>query len=119
MNKKMIFTIIAIVCLIGGLALGYFTDVWNDLPAITLSAFGLTSLCIVTWKKSEKKNGILLASIICMIICGISAAFAEMSEDNVQKLISAIVAVISLIIGILIPVISNAITNKKITQKKE
>lgn len=118
MNKKMIFTIIAIVCLIGGLALGYFTDVWNDLPAITLSAFGLTSLCILTWKKSEKKNGILLASILCMIICGVSAAFAEMSEDNLQKLIAAIVALVALVAGILIPVITSAIAKKSI-QKKE
>lgn len=119
MNKKMIFTIIAIACLIGGLALGYFTDVWNDLPAITLSAFGLTSLCILTWKKSEKKNGILLASIICMVICGVSAAFAEMTEESLQKLIAAIVTVVSLIAGILIPVITNAVSKLKIAQKKE
>lgn len=119
MNKKMIFTIIAIASLISGLALGYFTDVWNDLPAIILSAFGLTSLCILTWKKSEKKNGILLASIICMVICGVSAAFAEMTEESLQKLIAAIVTVVSLIAGILIPVITNAVSKLKIAQKKE
>lgn len=119
MNKKMLFAIISIVCLIGGLVLGYFTDVWNDLPAIALTAFGSTGLCISIWKKSEKKNGILLASIICMIICGVSAAFAEMSENDLQKLIAAIVTVVALVAGILIPIISNAITNKKIAQKKE
>lgn len=119
MNKKVIFTIISIVALIAGIALGYFTDVWNDLPAIALTAFGATGLCITTWKKSEKKNGILLASIICMVICGIAAAFAEMSEDNLQKLIAAIFAVVTLIAGILIPIVSNAIANKKIAQKKE
>ena len=118
MNKKVIFTIISIVALIGGVALGYLTDVWNDLPAIALTAFGATGLCITTWKKSEKKNGILLASIICMVICGISAAFAEMTEDNLQKLIAAIITVVALIAGILIPIISNAIANKKITQKE-
>ena len=119
MNKKSIFTIISIVALIAGLGLGYFTDVWNDLPAIALTAFGATGLCITTWKKSEKKNGVLLASIVCMIICGVSAAFAEMSEDNLQKLIAAIVAVVAVIAGILTPIIANAITNKKIAQKKE
>lgn len=119
MNKKLIFTIISIVALIGGITLGYFTDIANDLPAIALTAFGATGLCITTWKKSEKKNGFVLASIICMVIGGIAAAFAEMSEDNVQKLIVAIVALVALIAGILIPVISNAITNKKIAQKKE
>ena len=119
MNKKAIFTIISIVALIGGITLGYFTDIGNDLPAIALTTFGATGLCITTWKKSEKKDGIVLASIICMVICGISAAFAEMSEDNLQKLIAAVIAVVALIAGILIPVISNAIANKKIAQKKE
>ena len=117
MNKKTIFTIIAIVSLIGGLVLGAFTDVANDLPAIALSAFGLGGLIIVTYKKSEKKDGILIASIIFMVISGFAAAFAEMSQDNFSKLIAAIVAVVSLIIAILIPVISNALSkNKKKTE---
>lgn len=119
MNKKTIFAIISVVSLIVGLALGYFTDIWNDLPAIALTTFGATGLCISTWKKSEKKNGIVLASIICMIICGISAAVAEMTEDDLQKLIAAIVSVVAVIAGILIPIIASAITNKKIAQKKE
>ena len=119
MNKKVIFAIISIVALIGGIALGYFTDIWNDLPAIVLTTFGATGLCISTWKKSAKKDGFVLASIICMIICGVSAAFAGMTEDDVQKLIAAIVTVVALVAGILIPLISNAITNKKIAQKKE
>ena len=119
MNKKAIFTIISIVSLIGGVTLGYFTDILNDLPAIVLTTFGATGLCITTWKKSEKKDGVVLASIICMVICGVTAAFAEMSEDNLQKMIAAIVAVVTLIAGILIPVISSAIANKKIAQKKE
>ena len=119
MNKKMIFTIISVVSLIGGLALGYFTDIWNDLPAIVLTTFGSTGLCISTWKKSVKKDGFVLASIICMVVCGIAGAFAEMSEDKLQKLIAAVITVVALIAGILIPVISNAITNKKIAQKKE
>lgn len=119
MNKKTIFAIISIVSLIGGLALGHFTDIWNDLPAIVLTTFGATGFCITTWKKSEKKDGFVLASIICMIICGVSAAFAGMTEDSLQKLIAAIVSVVAVIAGILIPLIANAITNKKIAQKKE
>ena len=119
MNKKTIFAIISVVSLIGGLAMGYFTDIWNDLPAIVLTTFGATGFCISTWKKSEKKNGIVLASIICMIICGISAAVAEMTEDDLQKLIAAVVAVVAVIAGILIPIIASAITKKKIAQKKE
>ena len=119
MNKKTIFAIISVVSLIGGLALGYFTDIWNDLPAIVLTTFGSTGLCITTWKKSEKKDGFVLASIICMIICGVSAAFAGMTEDNLQKLIAAVVAVVAIIAGLLTPFIANAITNKKIAQKKE
>lgn len=112
MNKKTIFTIISIVALLGGLALGAFTDVLNDLPALALSAFGLGGLVITTWNKSEKKGGVLLASIICMLVCGISAAFAEMSQDNLQKLIAAGIALVSLIVGILIPVISKAVAKK-------
>lgn len=119
MNKKTIFAIISVVSLIGGLALGYFTDIWNDLPAIVLTTFGSTGLCITTWKKSEKKDGFVLASIICMIICGVSAAFAGMTEDNLQKLIAAVVSVVAVIAGLLTPIIANAITNKKIAQKKE
>ena len=114
MSKKTIFTIIAIVALIGGLVLGAFTDVGNDLPAIALTAFGFGGLIIVTYKKSEKKDGILIASIICMVISGFAAAFAEMSQDTYSKLISAIVAVVTLIVGILIPVISNAVAKKKL-----
>lgn len=119
MNKKVIFTIISIVALIGGITLGYFTDIWNDLPAIALTSLGATGLCITTWNKSAKKDGFVLASIICMVICGIAGAFAEMSEENLQKLIAAVITVVALIAGILIPVISKAIANKKIAQKKE
>ena len=119
MNKKVIFTIISIVALIGGITLGYFTDIWNDLPAIALTSLGATGLCITTWNKSAKKDGFVLASIICMIICGVSAAFAQMSEDSLQKLIAAIISVVAVIAGLLTPVIANAITNKKIAQKKE
>jgi multisubunit Na+/H+ antiporter MnhG subunit len=119
MNKKTIFVIISVVSLIGGLALGYFTDIWNDLPAIVLTTFGSTGLCISTWKKSVKKDGFVLASIICMIICGVSAAFAGMTEDNLQKLIAAVVSVVAVIAGLLTPIIANAITNKKVAQKKE
>ena len=112
MNKKTIFTIIAIAALIGGLVLGTFTDVANDLPAIALSAFGLGGLIIVTFNKSEKKGGVLIASIICMVISGFAAAFAEMSQDTYSKLISAIVAVVALIVGILIPIFSKSLSKK-------
>ena len=113
MNKKTIFTIISVVALLAGLGLGYFTDVANDLPAIGLTAFGLGGLILTTWKKSEKKNGLLVASILCMVISGLAAAFAEMAQDYYSKLISAIVAVITLIAAVLIPVISNALSKKK------
>ena len=43
----------------------------------------------------------------------------EMTEDDLKKLIAAIVSVVAVIAGILIPIIANAITNKKIAQKKE
>ena len=76
MNKKTVFTVIAIVALIAGIVLGTFTDVGNDLPAICLSAFGLGTLIILTYNKSEKKGGVLIASIICMVISGFAAAFA-------------------------------------------
>jgi len=113
MNKKTVLTIISIVALIASLTLGYFTDIANDLPAIGLGAFGFGGLIIATWKKSEKKNGILLAAIILMVISGLSAVFAEMAQDSYSKLIAAIVAVVTLIAGILVPVISNALSKKK------
>ena len=113
MSKKTIFTIIAVAALIGGIVLGTFTDIANDLPAIALTAFGLGGLIISTWNKSEKKGGILLASIICMIVGGLAAAFAEMTEDSVSRLIAAIVAVVTLIAGILTPIISKAIAKKE------
>ena len=113
MNKKTILTIVSIVALIISLALGYFTDVANDLPAIGLGAFGFGGLIIATWKKSKKKDGILLAAIILMVISGLAAVFAEMAQDSYSKLIAAIVAVVALIAGILIPVVSNALSKKK------
>lgn len=117
MNKKTILTIVFIVALLAGLGFGYFTDVANDLPAIGLTAFGLGGLILTTWKKSEKKNGFLAASIICMVISGVSAAFAEVSQDNFSKMIAAVVTVIGLIAAILIPVISNALSkNEKKTE---
>ena len=114
MNKKTIFTIIAIAALIAGIILGTFTDVANDLPAIGLSAFGLGGLIVLTYNKSEKKGGVLLASIICMVISGFTAALAELSQETYTKLISAVVALVALIVSILIPIISNALSKKKI-----
>lgn len=117
MNKKTVWTIISIAALIGGLALGYFTDVADDLPAICLSAFGLGGLIVTTWKKSEKKGGVLIASILLMVISGFSAAFAEMAQDYYSKLIAAIVAVIALISAILVPVVAKALSkNEKKTE---
>jgi Na+/proline symporter len=108
MNKKTILTIISIVALLVGVGFGAFTDVLNDLPAIALTAFGLGGLVISTWNKSEKKGVPLLVSMIAMVICGVAAAFAEMSQDNLSKLISAVVAVVALIVAVLVPVISKA-----------
>ena len=113
MNKKTVFTIICIVTLIASIALGVFTDVGNDLPAIGLSAFSLAALIILTYKKSNKKDGVTIASIVCMVIAGFAAAFAEMSQDSFSKLTAAIVSVVALITSILIPVISNALSKKK------
>ena len=113
MNKKTVFTIIAVVALIGSIVLGVFTDIGNDLPAIGLSALSLSVLIILTYKKSEKKDGITIASIVCMVIAGFAAGFAEMSEDTFAKLTAAVGAVVALIVSILIPVISNALSKKK------
>ena len=113
MNKKTLFTIICIATLIGSIVLGVFTNIANDLPAIGLSAFSLGALIILTYKKSEKKDGVTIASIVCMVVAGFAAAFAEMSQDSFSKLIAAIVAVVTLIVSILIPVISNALSKKK------
>ena len=113
MSKKGIWTIISIAALMAGLILGATTDVFNDLPAIGLTAFGLGGLILTTWKKSEKKGGVLITSIICMVVSGLAAAFAEVSQDNFSKLIAAIVAVITLVIAILIPVVTKALSQKK------
>ena len=113
MNKKTVFTIIAIVALIGSIVLGVFTDIGNDLPAIGISALSLSVLIILTYKKSEKKDSVTIASIVCMVIAGFAAGFAEMSEDTFAKLTAAVVAVVSLIVSILIPVITNALSKKK------
>lgn len=113
MSKNKIFAIVSIVALFGGVILGTFTDVANDLPAIALTAFGLGGLIIQTWNKSENKNGYLIASIICMVICGLSAAFAEMAQETFSKLIAAIVALVALVVSILIPVVSKSFQKKK------
>lgn len=112
MNKKTILTIIAVVALIGSIVLGVFTDIGNDLPAIGISALSLSILIILTYKKSEKKDGVTIASIVCMVIAGFAAGFAEMSEDTFSKLTATVVALVTLIVSILIPIISKALSKK-------
>lgn len=86
MNKKAIFTIIAIVALIGSIVLGVFTDIGNDLPAIGISALSLGALIILTYKKSDKKDGITIASIICMVIAVLRLLLQKCQKIHSQNL---------------------------------
>lgn len=103
--KSKIWTFIFLIGLVAGIALGTFTDILNDLPAICVSAFGLGGLILKTWTKSEKKNWATVASLILMVVTGIAGAFSLLTEEEFNKILSTVISLGSLILSILTPIL--------------
>lgn len=107
--KKNIFLYVGIILMVVSVIIGCITDVANDLPAVIGSSAGMTLLIVSTWKKSEKKNGWTLTSIILAAVSGVLCVLAGLSEDKMNAIIIALIAAVSLIVSVILPVVSNAI----------
>ena len=99
--KKNIFMLIGILVVIASCILGYFTDIANDLPTLIGTAFGLGMEIIAIWKKSDKKNWLVITAIICAVVGGICCAFAGLAEGTLTTLVTAIIGVVALLVSIL------------------
>lgn len=98
--KSKIVLIIGVAIIIASTILAAFTDVANDIPALIGTAFGLGLEIMAVWKKSEKKNGLVLAAIICAVIGGLCCAFAGLSEATVTSLVIAVAGLVALLVSI-------------------
>ena len=99
--KGKIVLIVGVVVIIISTIFAAFTDVANDIPALIGIAFGLGLDTIAVWKKSEKKNGLVLAAIISAIIGGLCCAFAGLSEATTTSLVIAATGLVALLVSIL------------------
>ena len=110
--RKNILLLIGVLVVIASCVLGYFTDIAGDLPTLIGTAFGLGIEIVAIWVKSEKKNGLVVAAIICAVIGGVCCAFAGLAEGTLTTLVSAIVGIIALLVSIF----TTVITAKKVSQ---
>lgn len=100
--KKNVILWIGIALLVVGSVLSCFTDIYNDIPALAIAAFGLGTIVMTVWNKSEVKGPKVIASIVCITIAGFCCAVAGLAQETMTSLIAAIVAVVLLIVGILV-----------------
>lgn len=98
--KKNIFMLIGVLVVIASCILGYFTDIAGDIPTLIGTAFGLGMEIIAVWVKSEKKNGFVIASIVCAVVGGVCCAFAGLAEGTLTTLITAIIGIVALLASI-------------------
>lgn len=104
--KKNIFLIIGVLVVIASTVLGALTDIGNDIPALIGTAFGLGMETIAIWNKSEKKNWLVIAAIVCAIVGGVCCCFAGLSEQTLTSLVIAIAGVVALLISIFTGIIA-------------
>lgn len=110
--KKNIWTWIGVICLVVGAGFAFFTDIANDIPAIVVAAFGLGTLVVNAWKKSEKKDWKVVVTIILAIIGAFAMAIAGQTEDMTVKIWTAVAAVVSIVVGLLFPKVMSLFTKK-------
>lgn len=103
---KNIWLWVGIACLVVGSVFACFTNIANDIPALAVAAFGLGTVIINTWNKSDKKDWKVIVSIVCVAVGGFCCAFAALSQEVMVQIVSAVIALVTLIIGVLIPVFS-------------
>lgn len=98
--KNKIFMIISVVIIICSCIFGALTDVGNDIPALVGTAFGLGMEIIAVRSKSEKKNWMVDAAIVCAVIGGLCCCFAGISEKTTSSLVVAAIGLVTLILSI-------------------
>lgn len=106
---KNVWLWVGVICLVVGSVFACFTDIANDIPALAIAAFGLGTLVVQTWSKSEKKDWVTIVAIVLVCVGGFASAFAALSQDVVTKIITAVIALVTLLLGILFPLIIKAI----------
>ena len=109
--KKNIWLWIGIGLLVVGTVVACFTNILNDIPALAVAAFGLGSIIVSVWNKSEKKDWVTILAIVFVSVGAFCCAFVGLAQDTMTKVIAAVSALVMLLIGILTPVI-NAKLNK-------
>lgn len=108
--KKNIWLWIGIGLLVVGTVVACFTDILNDIPALAVAAFGLGSIIVSVWNKSEKKDWVTILAIVCVSVGAFCCAFVGLAQDTMTKVIAAVSALVMLLIGILTPVIKSKLS---------
>ena len=99
---KNTWTIIAIICIIAGCIVGYFSSIAIvDYSAIAVMAFGFVTLIVNTIKKAEKKTWKEFVSIGCFAVAGGCCALAGMAQDTMSQIITMVAGLIALIAGLI------------------
>ena len=107
MNKRIVL-IIGILLMIAACVLGYFAETITSIPSLVTGSIALALICVNTWKKSEKKNGITAMSIAFTVAGVFFLVFASVSEQAITSLVTAIIGLVGIIAGIIVPIIQNA-----------
>lgn len=99
---KKLWTVIAIVCIIAGCTVGYFSNIAIvDYTAIAVMAFGFVTLIMNTIKKVDKKTWKEVAGIACFAVAGGCCAVAGMAQDTMSQIITMVAGLIVLIAGLI------------------
>ena len=95
-------TIIAVICIIAGCVIGYFSSIAiADYAAIAVEAFGFVSLIVGTIQKSEKKGWKEIVGVILFIVSGGCCAIAGMAQDTMSQLITLVAGLVVFIAGLI------------------
>lgn len=104
---KNILIWIGVAFIIAATIIGQFTGIevamWIELAGF---AVGLAACIVGIYKKAEKKDWKLFASIIGIVVGAILLAFAGVAKETITSLISLVVGIVALIAGLL-PTILN------------
>lgn len=95
-------TIIAVICVIAGCIMGYFSTIAIvDYTAIAVMAFGFVTLIVNTLKKAEKKTWKEYAGVALFTVAGGCCALAGMAQDTMSQLITLVAGLVVFIAGLI------------------
>lgn len=100
MNK--VLKIVFVLLVVAGAALASFTDVAiAEYSGIAIAFVGAAMACLNAYKKSEKKDWKVIASIALIAVGAFALGFAGVAGDAISKIIAAVGGVVLLIFGII------------------